>query len=387
MSLVNLDSKKAEAAFQIPNQEVLTINTYLGLISNSSWTNSFWDDRRITSFVIQDNFGSWNQIGGYFSSIIYSKKVSNCWQIAAVNQYGQGPFSNQVCYTAPLPKKEILSISNWSTGPVVRTISYSNLEYGDLAVTSYLIKDNFGTTSQTGSFFKSISASPNISNCWQVAAISAIGQGEWSDQVCYSVPSPSYRPNAGFVTTKCQNSIVSLGWSANYWNQIVDAVIVEDNLGNIYRLDRTAYNTTIGDIDCSIARSYKVYYQNSTGNGPALELGAFAPIVAPSPKVLAPSSGISTNSSILPPTRVGALCINGEVVANKSKTACASKGGRWAWIVPNGQGSYQTDNTSSCVGICYGVPSKVNGLPRNTYVSGYYRSDGTYVKPYTRSKP
>jgi hypothetical protein len=29
----------------------------------------------------------------------------------------------------------------------------------------------------------------------------------------------------------------------------------------------------------------------------------------------------------------------------------------------------------------------VNGLPRNTYVSGYYRSDGTYVKPYTRSKP
>lgn len=43
--------------------------------------------------------------------------------------------------------------------------------------------------------------------------------------------------------------------------------------------------------------------------------------------------------------------------------------------------------SSDCVGICYGVPSKVNGLPRNTYVSGYYRSDGTWVNPYTRSNP
>lgn len=43
--------------------------------------------------------------------------------------------------------------------------------------------------------------------------------------------------------------------------------------------------------------------------------------------------------------------------------------------------------SSDCVGICYGVPSKVNGLPRNTYVRGYYRSDGTWVNPYTRSNP
>lgn len=43
--------------------------------------------------------------------------------------------------------------------------------------------------------------------------------------------------------------------------------------------------------------------------------------------------------------------------------------------------------SSKCVGVCWGVPSAVNGLPRNTYVSGYYRSDGTWVNPYTRSKP
>ena len=43
--------------------------------------------------------------------------------------------------------------------------------------------------------------------------------------------------------------------------------------------------------------------------------------------------------------------------------------------------------SSGCVGICYGVPSQVNGLARNTYVSGYFRSNGTWVNPYTRSKP
>lgn len=35
---------------------------------------------------------------------------------------------------------------------------------------------------------------------------------------------------------------------------------------------------------------------------------------------------------------------------------------------------------------CYGVISKTTGLPRTQYVSGYYRKDGTYVRPYYRSK-
>jgi hypothetical protein len=44
-------------------------------------------------------------------------------------------------------------------------------------------------------------------------------------------------------------------------------------------------------------------------------------------------------------------------------------------------------NAEDCVGVCWGVPSKVNGLPRNSYVSGYFRANGTWVNPYTRSKP
>lgn len=34
----------------------------------------------------------------------------------------------------------------------------------------------------------------------------------------------------------------------------------------------------------------------------------------------------------------------------------------------------------------YGEISKVNGLPRTHYVSGYFRSNGTYVHPYYRSR-
>jgi hypothetical protein len=38
-----------------------------------------------------------------------------------------------------------------------------------------------------------------------------------------------------------------------------------------------------------------------------------------------------------------------------------------------------------CVGLCYGVPSDVNGRARDTYVQGHFRKNGTYVAPYTRS--
>lgn len=43
-------------------------------------------------------------------------------------------------------------------------------------------------------------------------------------------------------------------------------------------------------------------------------------------------------------------------------------------------------SSSNCVGTgCYGVISNVTGLPRTTYVHGYFRKNGTYVQPYYRS--
>jgi hypothetical protein len=37
-------------------------------------------------------------------------------------------------------------------------------------------------------------------------------------------------------------------------------------------------------------------------------------------------------------------------------------------------------------GSWYGEPSKVTNLPKTTYVSGYYRKDGTYVRSHYRSR-
>ena len=39
----------------------------------------------------------------------------------------------------------------------------------------------------------------------------------------------------------------------------------------------------------------------------------------------------------------------------------------------------------TCKGVCYGSKSTKTGRARNNYVRGYYKKDGTYVAPYTRS--
>lgn len=40
-----------------------------------------------------------------------------------------------------------------------------------------------------------------------------------------------------------------------------------------------------------------------------------------------------------------------------------------------------------CEGVgCYGAISETTGLPRTTYVKGYFRKDGTYVQPHYRSR-
>jgi hypothetical protein len=53
----------------------------------------------------------------------------------------------------------------------------------------------------------------------------------------------------------------------------------------------------------------------------------------------------------------------------------------------SGGHSYSRGSHSRCVGLCYGVTSTKTGLPRNTYVRGYVKKDGTVVQPYTRSSP
>lgn len=50
--------------------------------------------------------------------------------------------------------------------------------------------------------------------------------------------------------------------------------------------------------------------------------------------------------------------------------------------------SKQSIYTTGCSesGACYGDISKITGLPKTTYVRGYYRKDGKYVRSYYRSR-
>jgi hypothetical protein len=52
---------------------------------------------------------------------------------------------------------------------------------------------------------------------------------------------------------------------------------------------------------------------------------------------------------------------------------------------PYDPGRYSTSPSSSSAFGGYGSISETTGLPRTEYVSGYTRSDGTYVDPYYRS--
>jgi hypothetical protein len=124
-----------------------------------------------------------------------------------------------------------------------------------------------------------------------------------------------------------------------------------------------------------------------------------APVVtAPSP-TQTPINVASTLKGAVPKGVKGAQCFDGYRTKDRTIRACENHFGRDYWIfkpftvgfkkayVPSVPLSSYGSASGKCVGICYGVPSTVNGLPRNTYVSGYFRKDGTYVGPYTRSKP
>jgi len=110
---------------------------------------------------------------------------------------------------------------------------------------------------------------------------------------------------------------------------------------------------------------------------------------------------IAPKSFAVPRGVKGAQCLDGYRTRIRTKKACSGHFGRDYWLFKKFQTGYAFSYkpkrsysrfavdtgsaTGRCVGICYGVPSIVNGLPRNTYVSGYFRKDGTYVGPYTRS--
>lgn len=347
----------------------------MGYPSNSSLS---WD-RRVTGYVVKDKTGEIFRLGS-FSNIYISKAETNCWQVAAVNQYGQGPWSNEVCYSPPLPSKPTLYMYA-SLGEVS---GFFQQPTAGPRIQHILIRDNSGVTQQQAGFDIRIRFPKTQSNCWEAATVSSIGQSDWSNKVCYTLQVPSRAPQvSGQPAVSCSNSVVLIRLSYVYLGlDVVDDLFISGGPGFEYSFTKDALNLSISGIDCSVPRSFTAAYRNSSGTGPVTSLGAFSSVSPAVHQAPAGSDGLSSP----PSARVGALCVDSSVVAQTGPKACSKRGGRVAWIIPDGIGSWRTSDPSDCVGICYGVPSKINGLPRNNYVSGYFRSDGTYVKPYTRSK-
>lgn len=88
--------------------------------------------------------------------------------------------------------------------------------------------------------------------------------------------------------------------------------------------------------------------------------------------------------NVVTPSLVGAPEIGRSYAAHGSSEAFS--GASASSIAPYPPLPLGQTATQPCVGVCYGVISPVTGRPRNTYVRGYYRRDGTYVRPHTRSR-
>ncbi len=73
--------------------------------------------------------------------------------------------------------------------------------------------------------------------------------------------------------------------------------------------------------------------------------------------------------------------------APQSRTSSNPKTTQGSTTQPNGTSSTRKHGGSTQVGTGYGDISTRTGRPKTVHVRGYYRKDGTYVRPHYRSKP
>ena len=236
-------------------------------------------------------------------------------------------------------------------------------------ITSVLIRDNFGVTEQeSDAYFRYEFTYRDISNsnCWEIARVSAYGQSDWSNKVCYTAPVIQPVSISGIYMYLNANGQldgdVYIKWTKGSdsaglrWTACPTSDTWQPSDPN-WTYDQTSYST-----------SGQTVFSRHISNGPRCKL----------------VSTKNRNGILSTPFRV-------EYTFNKRMAQPYSSSPNY--VTPYSSknrfgpsGGYSKSSSNNCVGICYGVPSKVNGLPRNTYVSGYFRKDGTYVRPYTRSK-
>lgn len=236
-------------------------------------------------------------------------------------------------------------------------------------ITSIVIRDNFGVTEQKSSLYgryENTYRDVSVSNCWEIARISAYGQSEWSNKVCYNAPAVQTVSVPGiymYLNSEGQmDGNVYINWTKG-----------SDSAGLRWTACPSSDTWQPSDPgwtyeQSSYALDGQTIFTGHITNGPRCML----------------VSAKNSNGILSAPFRV-------EYTFAKQMAQPYSASPSYVPPLPSRRdfdsGSSNFSSLSQdCVGICYGVPSKLNGLPRNTYVSGYFRKDGTYVRPYTRSK-
>jgi hypothetical protein len=234
--------------------------------------------------------------------------------------------------------------------------------------------------------------------------------------------SPSYCPVAGFfqsqsdltvydalkkVTNHRSGSYNITGWNCK--TNSFSGLQIEDNFG-------ITTQTTIWfdfKFPMDVANCWRIKHIYESGEGewsnkvcytpppvPQTTVPSYVPITLPSYTSYAPATVAPYTYNTF--VRTGAICFDGWRSKATGSGACSWHGGVSKWLGYNystykspsssyGTSTYKlpslSHGSSNCVGMCHGSPSKVNGLPRNSYVSGYLKSNGTWVNGYTRSKP
>jgi len=232
-------------------------------------------------------------------------------------------------------------------------------------IVKILIKDNFGTTENQSSGYGGYEFNYinfGVSNCWQTARVSAYGQSEWSNQVCYVAP----------VVQPV--SVTGIFMYLNSSGEMDGDVYI--NWANKTYSDSLYWTACPPSTTWNPSNPGWSWEQSSYANsGQTVFTGAVSEGVR-----CYQVSAKNANGVLSLPFRV-------EYTYAKWMAQPYSVSPKYVALSAAAGGTSYAGKSSNCVGICYGVPSIVNGLPRNSYVSGYYRSNGTYVKPYTRSKP
>ena len=220
---------------------------------------------------------------------------------------------------------------------------YSNWPYACQTNLVYIeVKDNTHTFIHND-FFMYHYYDQYFSNCWQVRGVWKDHTSLWSNEVCYEYAPPLPLPTATTVVP-------------------------------------TTTTTTTTPVP-----------PTTTTNAPTTTI----------PKVAISSNAYSPYSSFVPEPkklkvkqtlfyRTGAICFDGWRSYSTGSGTCSWHGGVHKWL-----GYNKTTWVKKTVpiipkvpivtGNCYGCISSITGRPRTNYVSGYTRSNGTYVNGYWRS--